>query len=91
VITTEQNNVPSGLGSEVCFDKDDHIEWHRETLVQELGLVNASLDPSFYDSGLEILLWDVGVVHPFSMYAFMTLSIPRKAQSCIPAQLGDQV
>jgi hypothetical protein len=32
-ITAEQNDVPPGMGKEVRFDEDDHIERHRKILV----------------------------------------------------------
>jgi hypothetical protein len=32
-ITAEQNDVPPGLGGEVRFDEDDHVERHREILM----------------------------------------------------------
>ena len=32
-ITAKQNDVPPGMGKEVRFDEDDHIEQHREILV----------------------------------------------------------
>ena len=90
-ITSEQNDVTPSMGSEILFDDDDHIERHRKIGVQKLGLESARLETVFHDGGLEIVLRDVGIIHPFSIFAAMTIAIPRKAQSCIPSQLGDQV
>jgi len=59
--------------------------------VQKLRLVSASLDAVFHRGGLKVLLWDVGVVHPFSIFAVVTHPIKRKVQRRIPTQLGNQV
>ena len=51
--------------------------------------------PSFNVVDLRYFSGMLGVVHPFSIFAMWATSgvrtIPRKAQGCIPAQLGDQV
>ena len=67
------------MGGEVRFDEDDHIERHKKILVQELGLVSASLKAIFQRSGLEVFLRNMGIVHPFSIFALMTHPIPWKA------------
>jgi hypothetical protein len=66
-ITAEQKDVPPGLGSEVRFDEDNHIERNRKILVQKLRLVSASPKAIFHHSGLEVFLRDVGIVDPFSI------------------------
>src|SRR5262249_33565192 len=43
-ITTEQNDVGTGLGAQVSLDDDDDIQWLRELLVEQWHLVQAGLD-----------------------------------------------
>ena len=55
-IAAEQDDVRPGLGAQVGFDDDDHIERLREIRVEELDLIDAGLDIILHGSIFEITL-----------------------------------
>ena len=57
----------------------------------QLRLVSARPDTVFHRGGLEILLRNVGVVHPLSIFLAPTIPFKWIAQGRIIPQLGDQV
>src|SRR5262249_60826481 len=58
-ITTEQNDVGTGLGAQVSLDDDDDIQWLRELLVEQWHLVQAGV-PLSPPRRLFWVLWPAG-------------------------------
>ena len=77
-----------GLGGQVGFDEDDHVERGWEIGMEELGLISAGPDTIFNASVLEILVWDGLVIHPVALFTVWATACIRpvvgKAQRGIP-------
>jgi hypothetical protein len=94
-VTAEQEDMGVGLCAQVGLDDDDDMQRLRELLVQQVRLVYARLDLSFYGCLLEVLRWHVGIIHLATVLATRPPSGigagVGEVQCGIAPQFGNQV
>jgi len=94
-ITAEQDDKGLGLGAEVRFANDDHIQQLRELLMKQLCSVEAGLDGSLHGGLLQVWPRDVVVIDLTAILAMGTPSSigagVREVQSRIAPSLGNEV
>src|SRR5207248_8372449 len=94
-ITAKQEDMGLGLRVQVGLDDDDDMQRLPERLVEQLRLVHLGLDVPLNRRGLQVLLWNVIVMHLVAILA--TWASPGigasvgEVQRRVSAQLGDEV
>jgi len=68
-VTTEQDDMGSGLGAQVRLRDDDDIQWLRALLMEQLHLVYAGLHVPLHSGLFEVLPWEVVVIHLVAILA----------------------
>ncbi len=88
-VTAEQNDVSSGLGFEIGFDDDDHIQGVGKELVPHGHLIDTGLDTILHGRSFEVLVWDASIVEFVTIFSaraeFLLRPLIRKVQGGIAA------
>ena len=94
-VATEQDHIGAGLGFEIEFVDDDHIEWVRKEFVPHGHVIEVGLD-AVQDGGFfKILVRNMGIVEfssiLFAGAPFLLGAGIREIEGGVSPQLGNQM